>query len=419
MNDRLDLVVANARLVGDPAELEIGVRDGRIVAVGPKVAGGAAAVLDAGGRLVLPAFVDAFVRLDKVETAGGQAVGTWDEAREADRQHKRGRPISAIVGAAEGWLRRAVAAGTGTARAAVDVDRIAGLEPLRALLEVKKAWAHAIDVQVVAVPSEGLQDSRARDLLGEAMRLGADVVGGCPHRDPAPDEHLQQVLALARRLARPVDLELDPVLPAGTIAPQATMLARLLDALEAGGGIGQPITARHLCALGAVEAEGAGGLIERIARAELAVSVVPGQDLHFGGRADEKAARRGLAPVRALRKAGVPLGCGSGGEDDLYAPLGTADVARSAWLLAYAGYMGAPSDIPGLFAIATGGGARALGLADRGGIAPGMLADLVVLDEADPVEAFLGHAPARWVLHRGRIVATTDVVREAHLPRAA
>lgn len=394
-------------------------REACVAAVGPKVAGGVAAVLDAGGRLVLPAFVDAFVRLDKVETAGGQAVETWEEAREADRQRKRGRPVSAIAEAAEGWLRRAVAAGTGTVRAAVDVDRIAGLDPLRSILEMKDTWAHAIDLQVAAVPAEGLQDSRARDLLVDAMRLGADAIGGCPHRDPAPEEHLQHVLSLARRLGRPADIELDPVLPPGTIPPEATMLVRLLDVLEAEGPLGPTITARHLCALGAVEPAGSARLIERMVRAKLAVSVVPAQDLHLGGRADARHARRGLAPVRALLKAGVPLGCGTGGEDDLSSPLGTADVARSAWLLAYAGYLGAPSDIPGIFALATSGGARAIGLTDRDAIAPGMLADLVVLDEVDPVEAFLGHAPARWVVHRGRIVATTDVVREAHLPRAA
>jgi cytosine/creatinine deaminase len=419
MSPPFDLVVAKARPMGAVEPQEIGVRDGRIAALGSMAAGGAAAVLDAGGRLVLPAFVDAFVRLDKVETAGGNVVDTWDEAREVERQRKRGRPVHALVEGAEGWLRRAVAAGTGTARVGVDVDPIAGLDPLRSLLEVKDAWAHAIDLQVVAIPAEGLQGSRARNLLGEAMHLGADVVGGCPHRDPEPEEHLRHVLGLARQLGRPADIELDPTLPPGTMAAEATMLARLLRALETEERPTQPVAARHLCGLSAVEPERAARLLERMARANLAATIVPPQDLHFGGRGDPKAGRRGLAPVRALLKAGIPVGCGTGGEDDFYAPLGTADAARSAWLLAYGSYLGAPSDVPAIFGVAISGGALTLGLPDRAGIIPGMLADLVVLDEADPVEAFLAHAPARWVIHRGGIVAATDVVREARLPRAA
>ena len=63
----LDLIVRNARIVGAGANApgtDIGVRDGRIVAIEPALAG-TGEEIDAGGCLVSPGLVESHIHLDK------------------------------------------------------------------------------------------------------------------------------------------------------------------------------------------------------------------------------------------------------------------------------------------------------------------------------------------------------------------
>lgn len=87
-------------------------RNGRILALGGRaemaeVAGAGAAVIDAGGRLVLPGFQDAHIHLlnggtDLVETAPLYDCTTLDEIVEAIARHAAGRPDDPMIWAA-GW----------------------------------------------------------------------------------------------------------------------------------------------------------------------------------------------------------------------------------------------------------------------------------------------------------------------------
>jgi N-acyl-D-aspartate/D-glutamate deacylase len=82
MDQAYDLVVRGGHLVdgsgGDGFEADVGVKDGRIVAVG-KIAGAGAEEIDARGKLVTPGFVDVHTHYD------GQA--TWDERMQPSSWH--------------------------------------------------------------------------------------------------------------------------------------------------------------------------------------------------------------------------------------------------------------------------------------------------------------------------------------------
>ena len=53
---------------------------------------------------------------------------------------------------------------------------------LKALLEVKEKVRGWMDVQIVAFPQEGMISfPNGVELMDEALRLGADAVGGIPH----------------------------------------------------------------------------------------------------------------------------------------------------------------------------------------------------------------------------------------------
>lgn len=73
-----DLVVRGGTVVtgSDTMRADIGIRDGRIAALGEKLEG--AATLDAGGLLVLPGGVDSHCHIEQLQEGGGADEETWE-----------------------------------------------------------------------------------------------------------------------------------------------------------------------------------------------------------------------------------------------------------------------------------------------------------------------------------------------------
>ncbi|NKC29860.1 8-oxoguanine deaminase [Falsiroseomonas selenitidurans] len=128
----------------------------------------------------------------------------------------------------------------------------------------------------------------------------------------------------------------------------------------------------------------------------------------------------GIAPVTAMRRAGVTVGLGLDGtaSNDGGHLLGEA---RQAMLLARIGAGPGALGARDVLEMATLGGARVLGRADIGALVPGLAADLVAFDlhgldhagaEADPVAALVFCTPARVALS---IIAGRVVVRDGVL----
>ena len=98
----------------------------------------------------------------------------------------------------------------------------------------------------------------------------------------------------------------------------------------------------------------------------------------------------GIAPIRAMRQAGVPVGLGVDGSasNDGAHMLGEA---RQALLLQRVGHGPAAMSAREALEIATLGGAQVLGRDDIGALAPGMSADLVAFDLRGVTHAGAGH----------------------------
>jgi cytosine/adenosine deaminase-related metal-dependent hydrolase len=100
----------------------------------------------------------------------------------------------------------------------------------------------------------------------------------------------------------------------------------------------------------------------------------------------------GIAPIGAMRRAGVPVGLGVDGSasNDGAHLLGEA---RQAMLLQRVGFGPAAMTAREALEIATLGGARVLGRDDIGALAPGMSADIVGFDLRGVAHAGAGHDP--------------------------
>ena len=84
----LDLLVKNATLPDGRTGVDIACSNGRITAVEPGITAEAARVIDAGGRLVSPPFVDSHFHMDATLSLGlprmnesGTLLGTLEEAQ--------------------------------------------------------------------------------------------------------------------------------------------------------------------------------------------------------------------------------------------------------------------------------------------------------------------------------------------------
>jgi cytosine/adenosine deaminase-related metal-dependent hydrolase len=158
--------------------------------------------------------------------------------------------------------------------------------------------------------------------------------------------------------------------------------------------------------------------IAAFARTGTGVAHCPGSNMRLGS---------GIAPIRAMRDAGVPVALavdGSASNDSSH----LLAEARLALLLARVAGGATAMSARELLEIATLGGARVLGRDDIGALAPGMAADLITvpLDEVglagagdDPVAALLlCQVPrVRHAIAHGRVVVHDGELATLDLPR--
>ncbi len=412
----LDLIVRGGVLRGREGEgpLDLGVAEGRVAAVAPRLEGEAATTLEAGGCLVAPTFVDPHVHLDKAliaETVRDNASGTLTEAIEIIWERKRRYQVEEIVARAKRVVEWAVQNGTTVLRTHVDVDSIGGLVPLEGVLALKREVRDLVDLQVVAFPQEGIvQDPGTDRLLEQAMERGADVVGGMPYNERTPEDsrrHVELCLELARRFDSDVDMHVDE-----TDDPGARTLAMLADATIRFGWEGR-VTAGHTCALAAYPDPYAAKVIGLVKRAGINMVTNPATNLMLQGRYDRQPIRRGITRVKELMAAGVNVVYGQDClKDTFYPTFGQADMLEVGLVTAHAAQLSTPREVDALFDMPTANSARMLRL-DRYGLEVGCRASFNLLACASVQEAFRTR-PDRTVVRDGRVVATTRTERRLH-----
>ena len=192
------LVVRNATLRGRPGTWRIVLDQDAIRAVErqqattPVPAHEGPTELDAEGNLVTIPFVDAHLHLCKVHTldaAGDNPLAEYTSgtmggaltAIEGAATVKRGQTADDVYARARQTLLASVANGVRVVQAFADVDPVAGLTGVEGLLRAREEFRGRVDVLVVAFPQDGLlKTPGTQELVTEAIRRGADVVGGIP-----------------------------------------------------------------------------------------------------------------------------------------------------------------------------------------------------------------------------------------------
>ncbi|MFF4168607.1 amidohydrolase family protein [Streptomyces sp. NPDC001744] len=372
------LLLSHARLT-DGRTVDVRLAGGRIEAVGTAgslAPAGPGARVDLSGYLLLPAPAEPHAHADTALSADSPGPLSY-----ASDEVRRRATEAALLQLGHGAT---------ALRAHVGIGGAHGLGPLEGVLGARRSLRGLCELTTVAVPGPltGAAGADGRALLRDAVRTGADAVGGRPDLDPDPVGYAEAVLEVAAEHGVPVDLHTDGDDPAWL-----TRFAAMAGGLRAG------VTVGPCAGLGRLPPEVAGRAADRLAAAGVAVVCLP-----QGGCAG--AGTRGGAPARLLRSAGVRLAAGSGALRDAANPVGRGDPLEAAYLLASLGGF-SPGEAYG----AVGAGARAvLGLPEVR-VEAGFPAELLAV-RGTRLAGVLSLAYSRIVVHRGRVVARTSAVRE-------
>ena len=413
-----DLILRNAQLTGRESLTDIHVRHGVITAIGDGPAGtgeapvktgtgdgGAAAqTIDLGGRLVTPPLVEPHIHLDAALTVGQprpnvsgslfEGIAVWAD-RVADLSY------GDVQSRARQVLRWQLACGVQHVRSHVDVCD-PELTALRALIDLREEVRGLIDLQLVAFPQRGIFGfDGGSELMRQAARLGADVIGGIPHYELTREDGVESVkfaLALADEHGLAVDIHCDET------DDDHSRFVEVMAAETIKRGMSGKVTASHTTAMHSYNGAYAYRVISNIARAGLHMVTNPLDNSVLQGRFDTGPIRRGHTRVKQLLDAGVNVCIGHDSVMDPWYPLGYGDPLQAAFVLAHLGQLSGEAELRRLIEMITVNPAAALGLPDYG-LRAGGPADLVVFDAPSEADALRLIAPRTLVLRRGEVVA--------------
>lgn len=390
-----DFILSGAHLAGHAGRADIAVRDGQIAAIAPYLPGEPRVAAD--GGWVFPGYVDAHIHLDKAHilercdmTRGGLAHAVEETARAKasftteDLYERAGRVVDA-----------AVCHGTTALRSFVEVDPRVGLRGMEALLALREARKHQITIQICAFAQEGItNEPETLALLSRAMEMGANLVGGCPYRDPDPVAHIAHVFDVAQSYDCDADFHID-----FDLDPANSDLPALIAATEARGWGGR-VVAGHASKLSAMAPAHVAAMAARLRDAGIGVVALPATDLFLMGRDADRLQPRGVAPLAGLASAGVRCAVASNNIMNPFTPYGDANLVRMANLFANVAHLSTDDDLGACFSMVAEAAGALIGVPHR--ISVGDPATMVLLSAPDPAMAVRAIAPAQagWVQGR-------------------
>jgi len=335
--------------------------------------------------------------------------GTLPEAIEITNDFKRKYDPAEVAGRAVRTIEQGVINGTTFFRLFCDVGTIGGLQAARGLLLARDKMKKYGRIQVVAFPQEGIvRDPGAAELMEEAIKEGCDVVGGLPWYEYT-DEDARQHIDICFAMAKKHDLDIH-MLVDDTDDPNSRSLEYLALKTMRDGFIGR-VTASHCGAMAGYNDFYAAKVVDMVATAGITISVNAHINLVCSARLDREPKRRGTARVKELLARGVNVVTSQDDVNDPYYPFGKPDPLECAVMLAHVAQLTLPHELEQVMDMITVNAARAARVSNYG-IAPGMSADLVVVDAPSVHEALRLQPPRLYVFKDGREVAHSTMSQQ-------
>lgn len=403
----MESIIRRARLM-DGRTVDIGLAGGRIAAMEATLDAPAAEIIDAGGRLVLPAFVNGQLhacksfwrRLLHTLPPTVQALPRFDAAAHVKRLYTADDVFARV----DETMRLALRHGTCAIRLFGDVDQDSGLAAIEGLLRIRAKYAPLMTVQIVAFPQDGMADEASVALLREALIMGADVVGGIPWIEPGDARqrhHVARCFDLAQEFDKDLHFVCDDVMD-----PAVRSLEMVARETLARGYHGR-VSATQCAALSAYPDAYAAQVIALLAEAGITVFSNSHVALIATDFAPQQPWPRGVTRVRELLDAGVPVACGQDDIDNWFYAFGRNDMLEVAQFMAHNGQFAWAGEVDRVLAMVTSVPAKVLGLRDHG-LRAGTRADIVILDAENWHEAIQFQAEKSLVMLNGEVVVRNE-----------
>ncbi|MGB3517321.1 MAG: cytosine deaminase [Elainellaceae cyanobacterium] len=391
-----------------PSEVvDLGIRDGQIAAIAPQIDGTAVTELDVTGQVISPPLVESHVHLDSARTIGNprwNQSGTLFEGIDIWSDRKKTLTVEEVCDRAVGTLKQQALQGVLFVRSHADVSEptLTALQGLLAAREQVKDW---MTLQVVAFPQDGIYSQpKNNDLMEEAMKLGADAVGGIPHYELTREDGVQSVhriFDLAERYDRLIDVHCDEI-----DDDQARFL-EVMAACAIRRGNGAKVTASHTTAFSSYNNAYAMKLLGFLQRAQINFVSNPLINITLQGRTDTYPKRRGVTRVKELWQLGLNVSLGHDCIQDPWYSLGTGNMLEVASMAIHVCHMTGQAEIDACYNMVTWHGAKTLNVADDYGLDVGKPANVIVLAASDRYDAICRRATVQYVISRGQMLAQT------------
>ncbi|NRF48115.1 MULTISPECIES: cytosine deaminase [Stutzerimonas stutzeri group] len=398
--------ILNARLRGRSGLYRIELDGARIAAISAQQAPAEASEgdIDAASNLVVPPFIEPHIHLDATLTAGEPAwnmSGTLFEGIERWGERKALVTHEDTKARAKKTIDMLVDHGIQHVRTHVDVTDPT-LSALKSMLEVREETRHLIDLQIVAFPQEGIESFKGgRELMTEAIAMGADVVGGIPHFENTRDQGVSSIkflMDLAERSGCLVDVHCDE-----TDDPQSRFLEVLAEEARV-REMGERVTASHTTAMGSYDNAYCSKLFRLLKLSQINFVSCPTESIHLQGRFDTYPKRRGLTRVAEIDRAGMNVCFGQDSIVDPWYPLGNGNILRILEAGLHICHMLGYEDLQRCLDLITDNSARTLNLGERYGLEVGRPANLLVLSAADDYEMLRTQGHALLSVRNGEVL---------------
>ena len=344
-------------------------------------------VKDLEGKLVLPPFIESHVHLDTCLTAGDPVwnmSGTLFEGIECWSKRKEKLNEDDIRERVKKAVQMYAAHGVQFIRTHVDVTD-PSLMAMKTMVDLREELKDVAEIQIVAFPQEGiLSFPKGKELLTEAVKMGADAVGAIPHFEFTREYSVESVnfaMELAYKYDKLVDVHCDEIDDEASRGLE-TVATRALEL-----GLFDKVTASHTTAMHSYNNAYVLKLMRLLKMSRINFVANPLVNTHLQGRADTYPKRRGVTRVKELLEAGINVSFGHDDIFDPWYPLGNGNLRDVVFMGLHVCQLMGYEDIMNSYRFITHNAAKTLHITDRYGIEPGKPASFVVMDATDYYDA--------------------------------
>lgn len=360
--------------------------------------------IDAQQQLIMAPLVDPHIHLDAALTAGEpewNMSGTLFEGIERWGQRKATITFEDTKLRALKTLDMLIEHGIQHVRTHVDVTD-PSLTAMRAMLEVREEIKDKVNLQIVAFPQEGIESFKnGRALMEEAVKLGADVVGGIPHFEYTREKGVSSVhflMDLAEKYNCLVDVHCDEI-----DDPASRFLEVLADEAHV-RGIGERVTASHTTAMGSYDNAYCYKLFRLLKRSKINFISCPTESIHLQGRFDNYPKRRGLTRVPEIDRAGMNICFAQDSIRDPWYPVGNGNIIRILDAGLHICHMLGYEDLQRCLDFVLDNSAKTLCLGDQYGIEVGRPASFIIMPAKNDYEVVANQVKAILSVRNGKII---------------